>query len=124
MSRLLDAKRREQWAAMGESHPQLGRGPNEDGSGRPEHPPQRYLTHHSARRRGGDGDPVRETISLEPQQCLGKASAPPPGVEAERWSEMDTAEQRLVLDAHYEAEAECQLAYEASAAPHSRGRGE
>ncbi|HKX35356.1 MAG TPA: hypothetical protein VJM79_01660, partial [Rhizorhapis sp.] len=42
-SQMLDEKRRELWAKVAEIRSQQGRGPGEDGSGRPEHPPARFL---------------------------------------------------------------------------------
>ena len=45
MSRTLDTHRRALWKKMAESQPELGWEASEDGSGRPEHPPERYLEH-------------------------------------------------------------------------------
>ena len=87
MSRMLDAARREQWAKMGE--PQ-----------RPEHPAEHYVQDHGSHR-------------IEPLQCLGRASAAPPGVDPRKWSEMDHEEQQRALAELHAKEAAAQVEWEA-----------
>ncbi|WP_309660831.1 hypothetical protein [Sphingomonas sp.] len=86
MSRLLDDARREQWREMGEPI-------------RPENTPERYLTDHGTHR------------TAEPPH-LGRASDPPPSVDADAWAEMDMDEQQRVLDAQFRADAEEQIRWE------------